>query len=122
MAVTSVSLGYVSGLKLYKNSASNATSSQVVAAAATLYEIEIDNTLNAAQDNFLKLYDSAVAITVGVTVPEYVFRVRQAVKRSIVMPDGLAFVNGIAESTVTAGGTAGSTNPGSNVALSLVYA
>lgn len=122
MAITSINLGYVTGAKLYKNSDSKSTQQQVVAAAATLYELQIDNTANAAQDNYLKLYDSAVAVTVGTTDPEYVFRVRQGVKRSMVFPDGLAFVNGIVEATVTTKGTPGTTNPGSAVAVDLVYA
>lgn len=122
MAITSVTLGYVAGLKLYKNSSTNNAGSAVVAAAAVVYEIEIDNTANAAQDNYLKLYDSAVAITPGTTVPDYVLRIRQAVKRAIVVPDGLAFTLGIQESTVTAGGTGGAVAPGSAVLLSIVYA
>lgn len=122
MAITSVTLGYVSGLKLYKNSDTKATQGQVVAAAATLYEIEFDNTANAAQDNYLKLYDSAVAVTVGTTNPDYIFRIRQGVKRSIVVPDGLAFVNGIVEATTPAAGLGGTSNPGSACLLSLVYA
>lgn len=122
MAITNINLGYVSGAKLFQDTDNENTPVAVVAAAATLYQLEVDNTANAAQDNFLKLYDSAGPVTVGTTVPEYVFRIRQAVKRSFVFPDGLAFISGIIAATVTAGGTSGTTSPGSSVVVKAVYA
>lgn len=122
MAVTNTNLGYVSGAKLFQDTDSENTAVTIVAATATLYQLEIDNTANAAQDNFVKLFDTAGAVTVGTTVPEYVFRIRQGVKRSLVFPDGLVFINGIVAATVTAGGTAGTTSPGSAVVLKAVYA
>ena len=122
MAITNINLGYVSGAKSFADSAAGSTANAVVASAATVYAITIDNTLNAAADTYFKLYDSAGAINVGTSVPDYVIRCRQGVKRTLVIPDGLYFANGIAEAALTTGGTAGSTGPTSNVPISIVYA
>lgn len=122
MAVSQVTLGYPSGAKLFSDTSNANTAVSVVAASATIYQIEIDNTANAAQDNYAKLFNTAGAVTVGTTVPDMVIEVRQGVKRSIVIPDGLAFESGIAVATVTAGGTGGTTSPGSAVVVKIVYA
>lgn len=122
MATTNVTLGFVSGAKLFTETDLESTAIAVQASSTTIYEIEIDNTANAAQDNYMKFYNTAGAVTVGTTVPDMVIEVRQGVSRSIVIPSGLVYETGLSVCCVTAGGTAGTTNPGSAVIARIVYA
>ena len=48
------------------------------ASSGTFYVIYADNSLNAAEAEYLKLYDSAGAIIVGTTVPDWVFKIPAA--------------------------------------------
>ena len=121
MATSNVTLGFPSGAKLFTETDLEGTAISVQASAATIYEIEIDNTANAAQDNYVKFYNTAGAVTVGTTVPDMVVEVRQGVSRSIVIPSGLSYETGLAVACVTAGGTGGTTNPGSAVICRIVY-
>lgn len=122
MAQSQVSLGFVTGAKLFVDTDSIHTAVAITVAGCTVYEIEIDNTLNAAEAEFVKLYDTAAAVTSGVTVPEYVLRIPAAAKRSFVFPDGLAFASGLAITTVTTAPVAGVTDPTANVTVKIVYA
>jgi len=122
MAISNISLGLISGAKLFQDTDNESTAVSVQAASTTIYEIEIDNTANAAQDNYVKFYNTAGAVTVGTTAPDMIIEVRQGVKRSIVIPDGLVYESGLVIATVTAGGTAGTTSPGSSVIVKVVYA
>jgi hypothetical protein len=121
MAISQIALGFASGAKLFTDTDNGATVIAVVAAAATVYELELDNTANAAQDNYVKIYNSAGAVTVGTTVPDYVFEIPQGTKRSIVIPDGLSLTLGLQVATLTAGGTAGTTGPTSDFVVKMVY-
>ena len=121
MAASQVSLGFAPGTKIFTETDLENTAVAVIAAAATIYMIEIDNTANPAQVNYVKLYDTAGAITVGTTVPDWVIRIPAGVKRSISMADGFAMANGIAAACVTAGGTGGTSSPTSSVVVKMVY-
>ena len=122
MAVSNVTLGFVSGAKLFQDTVSANSAVSVQGSSTTIYQIEIDNTANAAEDEYVKFWNTAGAVTVGTTVPDMVIEVRQAVKRSIVIPDGLVYQTGLAVATVTAGGTGGATSPGASVVVKIVYA
>src|SRR3990172_12931025 len=121
MAVSNVTLGYPSGAKLFQDTSSANSGVAVQASSTTIYEIEIDNTANAAEDNYVKFYNTAGAVTVGTTVPDMVIEVRQGVSRSLVIPSGLSYETGLVVACVTAGGTVGTTNPGSAVICRIVY-
>ena len=121
MALSTVSLGFTSGLKVFTDTVNANAAVSVVATAAVIYEIEIDNTANAAQDNYAKFYNTAGAVTVGTTVPDMVIEVRQGTKRTLVIPEGLSYETGLAVATVTAGGTGGTTSPGSAVIVRVAY-
>ena len=122
MAVSNVTLGYPSGAKLFQDTSSANSGVAVQASSTTIYEIEIDNTANAAEDNYVKFYNTAGAVTVGTTVPDMVIEVRQRVSRTVVIPSGLVYETGVAVATVTTGGTGGTTSPGSAVIVRIVYA
>ena len=123
MAIASITLGYPAGTKLFQDTAqSSAAAVAVAVAGVTIYEIEIDNTMNAAQANYVKFFNSAGAIIVGTTIPDMVIMIPAAVKRSIVFPEGIAFGTGLAIDTTTAGGTAGAGAPGAALTVRVVYA
>ena len=122
MAVSNVTLWYPSGAKLFQDTSSANSGVAVQASSTTIYEIEIDNTANAAEDNYVKFYNTAGAVTVGTTVPDMVIEVRQGVSRTVVIPSGLVYETGVAVATVTTGGTGGTTSPGSAVIVRIVYA
>lgn len=122
MAVTVSTLGTpISGSKLITDADADGTSeNDVLAGAATVYNVEVDNSLNAAA-SFLKLYDAA-APTIGTTAPDYIFRVAASVSRTFVITAGIAFATGLSYACTTAGGTAGTTSPTSNVIVRIVAA
>ena len=122
MAITNISLGVVSGLQVNINTDVDETEDDVAAAAGTLYEIQIDNTANAAV-TYIKLYDAgAAAVTVGTTAPDWIFRIAASVSRTLVFPEGVAFGTALSIAALTAGGTAGTTGPTSAVTCRVVYA
>lgn len=103
--------------RLVKQTQAGATpDTNVLGAAGTIYLIDIDNSLNAAA-SYLKLYD-ALSVTVGTTVPDVVIRVAAGVRRSMSIPEGLAFAV-LSMACVTAGGTAGATGPSQPVTVYL---
>ena len=81
--------------------------------------LDVDNTANVAQDVYVKLYDHA-GPTVGTTAPDLVFLVKQGVRRQLGLPEGVLFATAISLATVTAGGTAGTTSPGSSVIVRIL--
>lgn len=106
--------------RLIKQTSATATAdTDVLNAPGTVFHVEIDNTGNAAQDVFLKLYDNA-APTVGTTSPDVVLKCRQGTKRIWTCTDGELFATAISFACVTAGGTAGTTSPGSAVPVKIL--
>lgn len=122
MAVSQITLGYPSGTKLFTDTDSAEVAVTVQAASTTVYSVEIDNTANAAQDNYVKLFNTAGTPDVGTDAPDAILEVRQGVSRVFVIPSGWLFETGLAVATVTAGGTAGVTPPTAAVIVRIVYA
>jgi hypothetical protein len=106
------------GTKVVKIQAPNNTAdANFTGASGTLYMLQIDNSANSAKSYF-KLVD-ATSATVGTTAPDMVFMIPASSTRTLVFPQGIAFSSGFTAFCVTAGGTAGTTSPGSAV---VVYA
>ena len=93
----------------------------VKGSAGTLYLLSADNTANGAQVTYVKLYDSAGVITVGVTAPDWVFKVTAGITQPLVWAPGIAFSAGLQVVSVTTGGTAGTTANGSAVIVRIGY-
>ena len=89
------------------------------ASSAILYELELDNTLNAAA-SFFKIFNTA-SVTLGTTVPDWVIMIPASVSRTMVIPSGVTFGTALTYAATTAGGTSGSTVPTSNFAVKMVY-
>ena len=124
MATTNITLGFPSGVKVFEETDLEGTVIAVSAAAVTLYAIELDNSANAAQDNYVKLWNVAAgSVTIGTTAPDWIIEMRQGAKTTIHIPGGsTAFSAALSCACVTAGGTAGTTNPGSGVVVRIIYA
>lgn len=86
--------------------------------AATVYLVQVDNSANAAQKVYLKLYN-AVAPTIGTTAPDKVIPVPGGSTQKIAFPEGIPFTTGLSMACVTAAGTGGVTSPTSPVVVAL---
>lgn len=122
MAISQIDLSPPSGAKAYINTDLDATIAAVKASAGTLYAIVVDNSANSAV-SYLKLWDLASgSVTVGTTAPDWIFKIAASVKKTIAIPEGLAFATALSAACLTTGGTAGTTNPTSDVDVRITYA
>ena len=120
MAVTIIPLGLTNATKIIRDANTNATAeNNVNDGAATIYAVTIDNAANGAA-TYTKLYNSATAITVGTTDPDVIFMTPASVVRTYVFRNSLNFATGLCFASVTAGGTAGTTNPVSTAIANIV--
>ena len=120
MAISTAPLTLTSGLKHVTDTDSDATSEDNInSGAATLHLVYIDNTANAAK-SYTKFWDNT-GPTVGTTAPDMVIPCDASSTATLAIPAGVAFGTAISFATVTdGGGTAGTTNPTSNVIVELV--
>ena len=115
MAVTVTNQANPIANKLVNDTDTDGTAAaNTTGAAGTLYYLEVDNTANAGQIVYFKMVD-ATSATPGTTAPEYVFMLKGGARRSFVFPVGLVFSAGFTHWCVTTAGTAGTTDPTSNV-------
>lgn len=122
MATTKQAMSLTSSLKVVRDTDADATSeSDLNPGAATLYLVSVDNSANASQKVFLKLYN-ATAPTIGTTAPDVIIPVPGGSTVTMAVLEGLSFATGISAACVTAGGTGGITNPTSDVITVLVIA
>lgn len=89
------------------------------ASSAVLYVLELDNTANAAASYF-KIWNTG-SVTVGTTVPDFVFMVPLSTKITLSFPFGVTLGIALTYAATTAGGTAGSTSPSSAFAIRMIY-
>ena len=121
MATTVITIDTPSGLTKYRETDLNGTKSAVKASSGTIHAIVADNAANAAV-SYLKLWDVASgSVTVGTTAPDFIFRIPASTKRTIVFQEGLAFATALTAACVTAGGTAGTTDPTSDFAVEILF-
>src|SRR3990167_3473614 len=101
--------------KLIYDADVNATGeNDMTGTSGILYMVDIDNTANGAA-SYIKLYD-ALSPTIGTTAPDWIFKVAASVRRVLAITEGFAFTN-LSMAGLTAGGTAGTTGPTSDVAV-----
>ena len=121
MAVTTIDLAAISGAQVHINTDVDETEDDIDGGAGTLWAVLVDNTANAAV-TYVKLYNAASgAVTVGTTAPDFIFAIPASVSRTLVFPEGLAYSAALSIAAVTAGGTAGTTGPTSDVTARVVY-
>lgn len=82
---------------------SRTAESNVTGAASNIYSIEV---INPTADNvFLKVYDTAGAVTAGSTIPNWVFRVPGNTTTTFSCPDTLVVTAGVSLMVALDGGT-----------------
>ena len=122
MATTKQAMSLTSSLKVVRDTDADATGeADLNVGAATLYLVSIDNSANASQKVYFKLWD-ATAPTVGTTAPNMIIPAPGGATVTLAILEGLSFATGISAACVTAGGTGGITNPTSDVITVLVFA
>lgn len=120
MAVTNLILTALA-TNLFKDTGCTNSAVAIKASSGTLYAIYVDNSLNAAV-TYLKLYDTAGAVVVGTTVPDFVFKVPGLfVGNILIATSGIAFTSGLQSAALTAGGTAGTTAPSAAFTIDVAY-
>jgi hypothetical protein len=119
MAVTNVNLSPI-GSSQFQDTANSNSAVAIKASAGTLYAVDIDNS-GLASVVYTKLYDSAGAVTVGTTDPNWIIRVPASTRIQVHMVGGHAFANGLQVATVTAPGTGGTTAPATPPTVRVVY-
>lgn len=120
MSVTSTPLQTNLSASIVQDDDSNATSEDNVRnGATTVYMVDVDNSANAAV-TYVKLYNAATAV-VGTTAPDIILMVPASVRKLFVFDmAGVAFSTGLSFASVTAGGTAGTTGPTSDVIVKIL--
>jgi len=120
MGVSTTGLQTNLSASIISDADSNATSEDNVRnGATTVYMVDVDNTANSAT-TFVKLYD-ATGPTVGTTAPDFILKVKASVRRVFVLdPLGADFTTGLSFASTTAGGTAGTTGPTSDVIVKIL--
>lgn len=119
MAISIIPLGLAGDLRVISDTDSDGTAeSNINDGPATIFCISIDNNANAAVE-YSKFYDAATAITVGTTAPDMILMSNASSRHHWVFTNGLTFSTGLTFATVTAGGTAGTTSPTSDVRVDI---
>jgi hypothetical protein len=119
MSITNYSLTPI-GSSQFQDTANTNSAVVIKSSSGTLYSIDIDNT-SLASVVYSKFYDSAGAVVVGTTAPDWVVRVPASTRISFQLVAGHAFANGLQVATVTAGGTAGTTAPATPPTIRVIY-
>lgn len=121
MAVSITTLEPVSGAKKFEDSNNANVPISVKGSAGVMHSITIDNSANVAV-SYVKMWDLAVgSVTIGTTVPDWIIKMPASTKRTIPIPDGLAFATGLSVATTTTALLAGATSPASAVAIGIVH-
>ena len=121
MAVTITPLGLDGALRIITDSDADGTAEKHVNdGAARVYMIDVDNTANAAA-TYSKYWNDSV-VTVGTTVPHMILLTAASTRRQYVFTTGGNFDTALSYAAVTAGGTAGTTGPTSDVPIAIVVA
>jgi hypothetical protein len=117
MAAANIPL--LTGASLYTNTSVGSTAAAVSAASSVIYELELDNTANAAA-TYLRMYNTGT-VAVGTTVPDAILMVPASTKITMVLPSGVTFGTALTLSAGTSATLATTTAPSSAFALKIVY-
>lgn len=112
-------LPLLTGASLFNDTANGSTAVVIKSSSGVIYELELDNTANAAA-TYTRLYNST-GPTVGTTVPDWIVMVPASTKITLVLPSGVTFGTGISCSSGTSAALATTTAPSSSFVLKVVY-
>ncbi len=120
MAVSQVTLADLAAT-LFVDTVSANAAVVVKGSSGIIYMIQIDNSANAGEAEFVKLYNSSGAVTVGTTEPDVVLIAPAAAVFELVIPSGLTLGTGIQVATTQAAGTGGTTSPSASLIVRIAY-
>ena len=107
------------GTEIVEDTASDSTPADADASGGTIYQVFIDNSNNSGQV-YVKLFEAAKAsVTIGTTPPDFIFPCPASATKQFDFPTGIAYSTALSFSTVTAGGTGGTTSPTNAVIVRL---
>lgn len=109
----------LTGATLFTSTTVGATAIAISAASTVIYELELDNTANAAA-TFMRMHNTGT-VTPGTTTPDSLIMVPASTKVTMVIPGGWTFGTAL---TITAGSSATlatTTAPSSAFAVKIVY-
>ena len=119
MAVTKTVLGAILVDTVYVDTDVAGTVVYATTSSSTLYQIDIDNSLNIAV-SYLKIYDSADA-TAGTTSPNYILKAPGSGRISYSIPEGQPLPTALGYCCTNAPGVAGSTGPTNDVTVRFLF-
>lgn len=122
MAESISPLSLSSSLLVFRETDLDATANNDIfdtAAADRIYLLHLDNTANAAQAEYAKLYNSA-APTVGTTAPDMIIPLAAGATVDVAIVGGYNFATNCSIACVTAAGTAGAVSPTADVVCAVV--
>lgn len=99
MAISTIDIAAITGAKLWIDTAQADAAVVVKAASTVLYMLEIDNTMNAAEAEYVRIYNSAGAVVIGTTDVNMIIPVPAATKVVMVFPTGLTLGTGFQVAT-----------------------
>lgn len=110
----------VMAANIIEDTAANATKQEnVLTGAGSLYVVRIDNSANATEAVYLKLYDATSGITVGTSRPAAIFSCPVSDSKQYSIAGGIVFSTGITYAVVKTAGLQGSANPSATVKVYL---
>jgi len=109
----------LTGASLFSDTDNAATAVAVKATSTVVYEMELDNTANAAA-TYMRMYNTG-SVTVGTTVPDWIVMVPASTKITMVLPAGVTFGTALWLSSGTSATLATITAPTSDFAVKIVY-
>ena len=123
MATTTLDNSYVTYKVVVETDLGSATLQNITNGAAKVYSIFVDNTANTSDVSVLKMYDNLVdgGIDVDATQVDYQFIIAAGVRRLLSFPTGLTIANGLSLRCVQSAALANTSDPSSNVIVTVVY-
>ena len=124
MAITTLNTSYCTYKFLVDTDLGSSTVQNFTNGTSVVYSITVDNTgQNSSTPSFLKLYDSVPdgGIVAASTEPDYILQIDGGKNITFNFPSGLSVVNGLSMRCVASGQTNDTSDPGSNVTVTVVY-
>ena len=126
MAITQINVSSPSNEIIFNDTAMGATADAIKGSSAKIYAVTIDNSANGGAASYVKLFNLAAGSVVpGTTAPDEIIYVPAGAVITHTFftgaNPGKTFASALSAICVTAGGTAGTTPPVSNVSVSVNY-
>lgn len=124
MAITKLDSAYCSYKVLIDTDLGSSPVQNFTGGSATVYSITVDNTgQSSSTPSYLKLYDVLTdgGIVAASTEPDYIFQVDGDKKNVFSFPNGLTVANGLSMRCVASPQTNDTSDPGSDVTVTVLY-